>query len=39
MSQPKRQGLQFGLPDKTIFVENNEFSFDILSQRLREHPF
>ena len=27
------------LPDKTIFVENNEFSFDILSQRLRELSF
>ena len=27
------------LPDRSIFVENYEFSFDILSQRLRELSF
>ena len=27
------------LPDRGIFTENNEFSFDILSQRLRELSF
>ncbi|MEE2757146.1 MAG: DNA topoisomerase (ATP-hydrolyzing) subunit B [Myxococcota bacterium] len=27
------------LPDRSIFTENNEFSFDILSQRLRELSF
>ena len=27
------------LPDRAIFVENNEFSFDLLAQRLRELSF
>jgi len=40
VGKTKRTGTRIRfLPDQTIFTENNEFSFDILSQRLRELSF
>ncbi len=40
VANTKRTGTKIRfLPDREIFTENNEFSFDILSQRLRELSF